>query len=167
MKSLLLPAIILALLYQCFLGYWAWSRSQLPERVATHFNAHGEPNGWMSRSTHQTFMLVFGLALPLFIVVLSYATRFLPPFLVNVPHRNYWLAPERRRETSNYLVLHSLWLACLAVCFVIGLQFSIVHANNQEPPHLSMPMILAVVVPFLAGTASWVLVLRRHFRRGA
>lgn len=42
-------------------------------------------------------------------------------------------------------VRHSLWLACPAVCFVIGIQFSIVQANSQSPPHLSMPMILSVV----------------------
>jgi uncharacterized membrane protein len=149
------------------MGYWARSAPQLPETLATHFSAHGEPNGWMSRSDNQMFMLIFGLCFPLLIVLLCNATRFLPRGLVNIPHRDYWLAPERRRETSNYLILHSLWLACLAVCFVIGLQFSIVHANNQEPPHLSMPMILAVVVPFLAGTVIWVVILMRHFRRAA
>lgn len=136
MKSLRTPTTILALLYACCMGCWAWSAPQLPETVATHFNAHGEPNGWMSRSANQMFMLLVGLCFPLLIVLLCCATRFMPSGLVNIPHRDYWLAPERRRETSDYLVRHSLWLACLAVCFVIGIQFSIVHANNQNPPHL-------------------------------
>ncbi len=165
MKSFPISSIILALLYACFMGYWAWSGSELPERVATHFNAHGEPNGWMSRSTNQTFMLVFGLVFPLLIVLLSYATRFMPRGPVNIPHRDYWLAPERRRETSNYLVRGSLWLACLAVCFVIGLQFAIVQANKQNPPHSSLSLIWGIVVPFLAGTIIWVVVLIRRFRQ--
>jgi uncharacterized membrane protein len=164
-KSLLPRSFILAFLYACFLGCWAWSARQLPEYVATHFNARGEPNGWMSRSANQMFMLLFGLCFPLLIVLLSYAARFMPSALVNIPHRDYWLAPERRRETCDYLVRHSLWLACLAVCFVIGIQFSIVRASNQNPPHLSMPMILAVVGLFLAGAGICVMVLMRHFRR--
>jgi uncharacterized membrane protein len=164
MKPLPTPAFILALLYACFLGCWAWASSQLPERVATHFNGHGEPDGWMSRSANQTFMLLFGLCFPLLIVLLCYATRFMPSDLIHIPHRDYWLAPERRAETSNYLVDQSLWLACLAVCFVIGIQFSIVRANNQNPPHLSMPIMLAVVGLFLAGTVICVVVLMRHFR---
>jgi uncharacterized membrane protein len=164
MKSLVPRSIILALLYACFMGYWAWSAPQLPELVATHFNGHGEPNGWMSRFANQMFMLLFGLCFPLLIVLLCYATRFLPSGLVSIPHPDYWLAPERRRETSYYLVGHSLWLACLAVCFVIGIQFSMVQANNQNPPHLSMPMILAVVGSFLAGSVICVVVLMRHFR---
>jgi len=165
MKPLWILALALILLYQCFLGCWVWSGSQLPDRVATHFNGGGEPNGWMSRSGHQGSMLVFGLAFPMLFVLLSYATRFLPRGLVNIPYRDYWLAPERRAETSNYLVRQSLWLACLAVCFVIGLQFSIVHANQQHPPHLSVAVLLATVVPFLAGTMIWAFMLMRHFRR--
>jgi uncharacterized membrane protein len=167
MKSLRPGSILLALLYAGFMGYWAWSAPQLPETVATHFNARGEPNGWMSRSANQMFMLLFGLGFPLLIVVLCYATRFMPSGLVNIPHRDYWLAPERRRETSNYLVRHSLWLACLAVCFVIGIQFSIVQANHQHPPHLSLPMLLAVVGSFLAGALIGVVALMRHFRRAS
>ena len=139
----------------------------MPERVATHFNGSGEPNGWMSRSANQMFMLAFGLAFPLFVVLLCYLTRFLPSGLVNIPRRDYWLAPERRNETSDYLVRHSLWFACLAVCFVIGIQYSIVQANRLTPPHLSTPILLSVAGSFLAGTAVWVVVLFHHFRRAA
>ncbi len=42
MKFTRLPLLILFLLYLCFLGYWAWSASQLPERVETHFNGAGQ-----------------------------------------------------------------------------------------------------------------------------
>ncbi len=165
MKSSYAAAIALVLLYACFLSYWAWSGTQLPDRVATHFNGSGEPNGWMSRSTSQTFMLVFGFVFPLFIVGLCYATRFLPASLVNIPNRQYWLARERRTETANYLVGHSLWLACLMVGFVTGIQYSIVQANRQIVPHLATSVLLEVVVPFIAGTAIWVIVLLRHFRK--
>ena len=87
MKLSRTPAVILAVLYLCFLGCWVWSGTQLPDRVATHFSFQGEPNGWMSRSANQTFMFIFGPAFPMFIVVLCYATRFLPPGLVNTESR--------------------------------------------------------------------------------
>ncbi len=35
----------------------------------------------------------------------------------------------------------------------------------QSPPHLSTPLVLAMVGGFLAGTAFWVAGLLRHFRR--
>ena len=165
MKSLRSPAAILALLYVCFLKCWSWSALQLPERVASHFNGSGEPNGWMSRSANQMSMLVFGLVFPLFVVVLCSLMRFLPASLINLPDKDYWLAPERRGETFNYLVEHSLWFSCMAVCFVIGLQYSIVQANRQMPPHLSSALLLALAGLFLAGTGGWVVSLLRHFRQ--
>ena len=165
MKSPRAAGIVLALLYGCFLGYWAWSGSQLPERVATHFGVGGEPDGWMTRSASQKSALVFGFTFPLFVVVLCFAARFFPSGLINLPRKDYWLAPERRSETFNYLVGHSLWFACLAVCFVIGVQYSIVQANQQTPPHLPTGLVLWVTGAFLAGTAVWVLALVRHFHR--
>ncbi len=165
MKSIRIPLFLLFLLYICFLGYWAWSGTQLPDRVATHFDGPGQPNGWMSRANNQAFTLVFGLAFPLFIVGLTYATRFLPSSLVNIPNRQYWLVPERKQETSDYLVRHSLWLACLLVGFVTGIQYSIVQANKQSPPHLSSSTLLQVLAPFLAAVVVWLVVLFHHFRR--
>ncbi len=40
--------------------------NQLPARMATHFNASGQPNGWMSRETS----LYFGLGLTAFVLIL-------------------------------------------------------------------------------------------------
>jgi uncharacterized membrane protein len=167
MKSGPAPALVLVLFYACFLAFWAWSGPQLPERVATHFNGSGEPNGWMSRSTSQNFMLIFGLVFPLFVVLLSSIVRFLPVSVINLPHREYWLAPERREETIDYLLWHSLWFACLSVCFVIGMQYSIVKANQQTPPHLDTSFLLRMAGLFLAGTVVWVLILIQRFRHSA
>lgn len=165
MRSSRVPALLLVLLYACFLGYWAWAGTQLPERVATHFNGSGEPNGWMSSSGNQIFILIFGFVFPLFIIGLCFAARFLPAFLVNIPNRQYWLAPERKIETLGYFGRHSLWLACLMVGFVIGIQYSIVQANREIPPHLATSVLLQVMVPFLLGTVIWLVILLRHFRK--
>lgn len=49
--------------------------SQLPERVATHFDLHGNPNGWMSRPWAATFLPAFGLLLW---AIVRFAPRILP-----------------------------------------------------------------------------------------
>src|SRR5262245_54814960 len=47
-----------------FLQYWlVWDR--LPAQVATHFDATGSPNGWMSQQT----ALMFPLGLVLFLLI--------------------------------------------------------------------------------------------------
>jgi hypothetical protein len=153
------------LLYLCFFGYLAASSSQLPERVATHFDAHGQPNGWMSHTAHLGFMIVFGLGFPLFVPALVYASRFLPDRFYNLPHRDYWLAPSRRTETMAYLFRHSLWFSLMALCFAIGIHASIIQANNLAQVHLSTLFVLALAGCFLAGTAIWGVSLIRHLHR--
>lgn len=144
MNTIRTPLLVLGLLYVCFFGYLAASSSQLPGRVATHFDGSGRPNGWMSRTAHLRLMMVFGLAFPLFVPAIVYASRFLPDRFYNLPHRDYWLAPARRRETMAYLFRHSLWFSSLALCFVIRIHASIVHANSLGQAHLSTLLSLAL-----------------------
>src|SRR6185503_5032974 len=112
MKTARGPALVLGLLYLCFLGYLATSSGQLPDRVATHFDGSGRSNGWMSRSFHLWFTLVLGLAFPLIVAVILFFARFLPDNFLNIPRRDYWLSAERRADTFTYLFRQSLWFAC-------------------------------------------------------
>jgi ABC-type Fe3+ transport system permease subunit len=167
MKTSRGPAVVLGLLYLCFLGYLAMASGQLPDRVATHFDGSGQPNGWMSRSSHLWFTLVLGLAFPLIGAVLLFCTRFLPDNLINIPRRDYWLSAERRDDTFAYLFRQSLWFACIGVCFVTAIQFLIVRANLHAPGQLSTPLLFAVTGGFLLALAMWAISTILHFRRVA
>jgi ABC-type Fe3+ transport system permease subunit len=159
------PILVLGLLYLCFFGCLAFSRSQLPSRVATHFNGSGQPDGWMSRDDHLRWMTLFGLGFPLLVPVLVSFSRLLPDSLYNIPNREYWLGPERRTETHSYLLRHSLWFSSLALCFVIGINFSIIHANRLPQVYLPTLAVLALAGAFLVGTAVWAISLISHFKR--
>ena len=165
MKTLRVPAILLVLLYLAFVSYVAFSSGQLPARVATHFDMAGQPNGWMSRSSHLLFTLIFGFAFPTFVVGVMFLIRFLPSSLINIPRRDYWLAPERRTETLAYLARHSLWLACLGVFFVIAIHTLILRANSGAQPHLHPRPVLGLAGIFLAGIITWAVAMIRRFRR--
>lgn len=159
------PVLILGLLYVVFLGYVTLSVSQLPGRVATHFDARGQADDWMDRASYVQFTVVFGFVFPLIVVGICYAIRFFPNNLINLPHRDYWLAPERRAETMTDVFRHSLWFACLTLGFVLGMHVLTIQANRQQPPQLSGLLTLAVVGGFLLGMAVWSVGLIRRFRR--
>jgi len=167
MKTLRTPLLVLGLLYLCFFGYLAWSSSHLPDRVATHFDGSGRPDGWMSRTAHLRFMGVFGLAFPLFVPALVFISRFLPDQLYNLPHRDYWLAPARRAETMAYLFRHALWFSPMALGFAIGIHASIIYANQLARVHLSAVLALALGGCFVAGAVVWGISLMRHFHAGS
>ena len=167
MKTLRTPAIVLAALCLSFLVYLAWSAPLLPEQVATHFGSGGQPNGWMSRSMHLLFMGALGVGLPLVSAVLALVVRLVPARFINVPHREYWLSPERQSQTCTYISRQLLWLACLEVVFFAGMQFLIVEANRTAPVQLPIGRFLPMVGGFLVAVAVWVIVLIRHFAKAA
>ena len=166
MKRIRTPAVILGLLYFIFFGCLVWSSPPLPTRLATHFDGNGQANGWMRSSAYLRSMVVFGLVFPLFVPAISYVSRFFPQ-CCNIPHRDYWFAPPRRGVVFDYLFRHSLWFACMALCFVMEIHFLTMNANSLGSAHLSTLRVLPLAGCFLVGTAIWLLSMFRHFNHVA
>jgi uncharacterized membrane protein len=165
MKALRTPIVVLTILYLCLLGSLVLSGPRLPERVATHFDGSGRPNGWMSRSSHLRFTAILGFGLPLAVVAICYVLRYLPASMLNIPRREHWLAPEQQAESYAYLFRHSLWFACLATSFISAIHLLIMQANTRASPRLSTAGIVALAACFVAGVILWSIVLIRHFGR--
>lgn len=162
MKTSSTPALLLGMIYASSLSYLIISAVQLPGRVATHFDAVGRPDGWMGRSSYLVLTAAMGFALPSLFVWMFFAIRFMPEGL-QIPNRDRWLSPERRGETFDYLLRQSLWLACMALCFLTGLHVIVVRANVQGNTERSTPRILILGGCLLAGTAVWAASMFRHF----
>ena len=144
MNPLRVSVFLLILLFIAFGVSLAATVTLLPEQVATHFDAAGVPNGWMSRTSHLIFISLFGIGFPLLIIGICWSVRFVSPVTINIPHRDYWLAEERRIESVDFVFRHSIWLGCLGIAFITGLHWAMVLANRQQPPHLSTAMALGV-----------------------
>lgn len=155
---------LLGLASALFVTSLVYAAGQLPERLATHFDWSGHPNGWMSREAYLALMAGVGFGFSLLLMSLCWATCFLPASMVNLPHREYWLAPERREETARYFGWHSLWLGAAAMGFITGVNLLTVAANRQPSAHLSNPAVFCLAGAFVLATALWVLALYRRFR---
>jgi hypothetical protein len=162
MKNSRAPVVSLVLLYAVFFGCLAQTAGQLPERVASHFSAGGHPDGWMSRLAYLRFIGIFGAVVPLFIVVVF---RLMPVNLINVPNRDFWFAPERSAQSSEYLFCQSFWFADLMIVFFTGVHLAVVQANGHSPAQLSLPSLLGVMGFFLFGILLWTVNLFRRFSR--
>jgi amino acid transporter len=164
--KILAPIFALTICYALFATYLIFSYESLPDRVASHFDLNGQPNGWMSRQTCVGFTVGIGVFLPALIVGKMAFAGCIPVSWVNLPHRDYWLAPERRKSTLSVLLIYGLWYACLTVLFATGLHWLIVQANTTGGhSHLDYPGFFLVVGGFLFGTIVWLGLLRCHFHR--
>ena len=135
----------------------------LPDRVATHFGAGKEADGWMSRSGYVTFMLAFTVGIAGFVV---FATGVLParfPHWTNVPNRDYWLAPQRRVASLAYVAGHGKRLAYFVVMLMLGMHYTILVANQMQPPRLPGSIFTPILVSFVLALLWWIVRLYRRF----
>jgi uncharacterized membrane protein YedE/YeeE len=146
------------------LGLAVQQHGSLPARVATHFGADGQPNGWMSRTGHtlsQTGTTVFIAGL--FFILATQLPR-VPDRFVNLPHRDYWLAPPRRAETFAWLGSMLFWLGALLQTFLSFVFREVWRTNTTARPELHLNSLWLQVSLFIL-TAGLVITLLFRFRR--
>jgi uncharacterized membrane protein len=153
--------ILLGALVLAGAGDLLWLYPGLPARVAMKFNAHGTATAWGDRSG----LLATQIIAMVVLVGVALAGRFLlprlPAGLINMPHRAYWLAPEREAFTRRRIGELILALCVAQLAFLIALTHLTMRANLQPAPSLgSEPFwltgALLTVIAFLIGRFLWV-----------
>jgi len=137
----------------------------LPERVATHFNANGVADGWINRDHYSLLILLFLLGLPLLLVWIMAGLPRLTNGRGQIPNCEYWFAQERRNATVSFLLRHACWLGSLTVAVVYGIHISILRANAMTPPVLATDRLITMLVVYLCGLVWWTATFLRHFQR--
>lgn len=107
---------------------------RLPEVVASHFGREGTPNGWQTKPD----FLDFHVGAIVLATILSFGVPrligALPVQLINLPNREYWLAPERRAETLEFFEAYFTWFGC-TILTVLLVAVSLAIRANLDPSH--------------------------------
>ena len=148
--------LALALSHAAFVAAMALTYGRLPLRVASHFDATGTPNDWMSRPWYIGLMFAFAVGLSTVVVGIFYATRFFPASCINLPHKEHWLAPERRVTTMDFLLRMGAWLATWETLWLLTLHLLVVAANQAQPVRLSTG-VWGLFLGFLVVLGGWIL----------
>jgi uncharacterized membrane protein len=116
-----------------------WQHDRLPERVATHFNAAGVANGWMSRDGQTAAHIGIVLFIAAMFEGIAWLSPRLPNDLINLPRRDYWLTPERRAGTLAWLAGMMRLLGCVLMVFFFALFHQVYRANLDGTRMLTAP----------------------------
>lgn len=147
---------MLALTTLVCLGQFVFWYDKLPAVVPSHFDGTGQANGWMSKFG---FYLLMGSLQALLLVgtpMLGRLIKNLPDSMLNIPNKDYWLAPERREGTLD---LNSCFLGTVgwltSWLFIAIFHISALVATEQQAsvnPQLYWAIGIYVVTLFLATT---------------
>ncbi len=109
---------------------------RLPATLATHFDAAGEANGWMSKRDFFQFQFaLLGILGLVFCVLPRWLSR-IPNALINLPHKAHWLAPERRAASLEALARQMSYLSALVFALFVFLGELTLRANLRATPRL-------------------------------
>ncbi len=162
-----LASIAFLLLLALAAGFVWSSSAALPPVVASHFGASGAADGFMARADYLLTMLLTLVGVALLVAFLPFVLPYLGDSGINLPNREYWLAPVRRAQTFAFLRLHGLSFASALVTFLAYVHWLVVQANERQPAQLSTPAIITALAVFLAVLAIWLIVLFARFRQSA
>jgi len=130
----------------------------LPDRIPTHFDLSGNPDGWGSPSV---LLVLPVIALVLYLVI-TLVARF--PSVFNYPVR---VTEENRARLEELALTMIAWLKVELVCLFTGLQWVIIAAVRNGRGRLS-PSLGPVVLVVIFGTVGWYIVaMFRAARRGS
>ena len=137
---------------------------KLPDIVASHFDGAGVADGWSSRQAF--FALYLGILLLVVGVFLLlpqlYTAR--EGFSMNIPNRDYWLAPERHQQTRDFFCrqMALMGVAHLAIA-MLAIQMAIA-ANLKAEVRLGDGLYWALGA-YAVFLIAWLFHFYRYFRR--
>jgi len=154
-------AFLLAALAPVVLG--AAYYGDLPQRMAVHFDIAGNPDGWGGKSGFVIAMAVVHLILLASFALPAFLMRRLPDEWINMPHKDYWLAPERRAETMAGVERSLLWLGVMTMALIAVLLWETFETNLGRRSGLQLG--LWALGAYLFAVIAWCIALFRSYRR--
>lgn len=88
-----------------------------------------------------------------------------PSESMNLPNREYWLAPERRAQTMDTLVAWGLLLGVFTIALIAAVHYAIVDAHRATPPHMDGFVLWAPIITYAVAVFVMVVYLLRRFRK--
>lgn len=142
----------------------AWALTVLPDRVAAHFGRGGLPDQWNSRSEFGAlYAVMLGVEVAIFCGLAVLLPR-LPAATINLPRKDYWLAPQRSAATRRHIAGQLLIFGAATQAFLTGAMHLTVLANRQESPRLGGTFMVLFTI-YMVFTLAWVVWLILGYAR--
>ncbi len=132
----------------------AYYYAALPDKMASHFGPSGQADGWMSKLSFAIFYLVLVGVCSLLWAGMGWLLKKTPNDMINLPHKEYWLAPERREQTLSRMAHQMSVFGIVTITFLIAVMHTTFLANLRGDGQLG-PLFFVYFAGFMIFTAIW------------
>ena len=154
---------VFSLLCATCVAHAIWYYPRLPEVVAQHFNASGQPDAWGVKANFLTAYLVAVGVVAVTFLGLGLLLSKIPDGAINLPNKDYWLAPEQRQKTLDSLLSPMLWFGSLTMLLLLDIFHQSFQVNLGQATKLNHAGISTGA--YLLATAAWLVAFYRRFRK--
>jgi hypothetical protein len=146
------------LAWLALLGFMAGTWGLMPDLV-------GAPHKALPRDRHMVLTLAMAVLCPWLATRGALLIARHAPGLLNLPHRDHWLAPERREQTFADLGARLSTLGLGLVLLFAGLHYQELQRAQPGWPQVPQAAWAAGAAALALGFGCWMLALLRHFGR--
>lgn len=126
------PLFLFILLLVISAGFILYSNAELPERVASHFNAAHQADSWQNRRDFIGLALATNILLPIMIAGAFWLISFAPMSTLSIPKKEIWSHPALRAPLQRIIRSTGLWLGSVNICFFMAVHALILRANQAS-----------------------------------
>ncbi len=163
MNELKLTRIIIYFMNGFFVAQTAWYFPNLPQNIVTHFNAFGEPDGWMQKNNFLIFEAVFLFSIISLFSIVPFLIGKMPDSPINLPSymalKSSW---QRRTQTALVVRVYFEWLSIALAAMFIGIN-QLVFRANISGKNIS-PGSWLIIGTFIIFVILWMIKFVRQFK---
>jgi uncharacterized membrane protein len=136
------------LVFLAMVGYLMFIQSDLPDRLAVHFDIDGKPNGFQSKTDFIVMFFWFTFLMNSLFLALFWGIDRLPVKNINMPWKKYWLATEERKNLAFEKLRGVLGLVGIFLCVTFLITEQIIYQANVANPWFAFPINAGVIIIF-------------------
>ncbi len=151
--------ILFLLLLLASVGFVLHTSAELPERVASHFNAAHQADGWQDRGAFLRMTLLTNTLLPLVLAGAFWLISLAPMSTLSIPKKEIWSHPALREPLRRILRDAGFWLGSVSICFFTAIYALVLRANQPPPSPLDGSLMTLITLVNIVFTMIVLLVL--------
>lgn len=137
----------------------------MPDWMASHFAGSGKADNWMAKEFFMTIHAIVMIGMIGIFIVMPWSFEKLRIEKMNLPNRDYWLAPERKDIVYQYLRTSLCWFGVANMILMLG-AFQLVFKANLEPnPVLNNKIFLIFLGSYFVFVIIWLITFFRRFHK--